>query len=71
MVKVRVLHGHYGCESGCCGNIVEVDGKEVGEFDFHHKAETLDGLRELVLDAVPEECHGAIDWSTLEPLPEC
>lgn len=69
-MKIRVLHSYYGCESGCCGHVVEIDGEQVGMFDFHHSAETEEGLRELVLESVPKECHDSIDWSTLEPLPD-
>lgn len=38
-VKVRritVLHSYYGCDTGCCGHIIEVDGQQHGEFKFTH-----------------------------------
>lgn len=36
-----------------------------------HSAETEEGLRRLVLAAVPEACHSSIDWESLEILEEC
>lgn len=35
-MKVVVLHKSYGCETGCCGHVVEVDGVETGGFSFSH-----------------------------------
>lgn len=36
-MKIRVLHAYYGCETGCCGHILEVDGEEdYGTFTFSH-----------------------------------
>ena len=37
MSRVVVLHGGYGCETGCCGHYVEVDGVERRDsFTFSH-----------------------------------
>ena len=36
MAKVIVYHQFYGCDTGCCGHIVEMDGKRVGGFEFIH-----------------------------------
>jgi hypothetical protein len=65
--RVLVLHQSYGCESGCCGHIVEVDGREVGRLDFGHpRGRTPDAIREYVIRRVTEACgadHVAdIDW---------
>lgn len=70
-LRIRVLHTTYGCDTGCCGHVVELDGEDVGKFDFMHGAETPEGLRKLVLESIPEQYHDQIDWSTLEPLPRC
>jgi hypothetical protein len=35
-MRVVVLHRGFGCDTGCCGHVVEVDGKEVGGFEFSH-----------------------------------
>lgn len=34
-MRIIVTHGMYGCDTGCCGHYIEVDGKEV-DFDFSH-----------------------------------
>lgn len=34
-MKVVVYHGAYGCDTGCCGHYVTVDGEHKG-FDFMH-----------------------------------
>jgi hypothetical protein len=36
MPKVIVCHQSYGCDTGCCGHVVEVDGEQVGDFSFGH-----------------------------------
>ena len=36
MSKVIVYHTSYGCDTGCCGHVVEVDGEIIGDFDFGH-----------------------------------
>jgi hypothetical protein len=31
------MHRMYGCETGCCGHAIEIDGEELaGSFDFEH-----------------------------------
>lgn len=37
MTTICVYHREYGCESGCCGYAVRVDGHEIDRsFDFDH-----------------------------------
>ena len=36
MPKVIVSHAWYGCETGCCGHVIDVDGIRTGEFFFNH-----------------------------------
>jgi hypothetical protein len=38
-VRVRVYHAGYGCDTGCCGHIVEITlpgGQEKSHFEFEH-----------------------------------
>jgi hypothetical protein len=36
-MKVVVVHRGYGCDTGCCGHCIEVDGEELdGSFQFDH-----------------------------------
>jgi len=70
-MKVRVYHTTYGCDTGCCGHILELDEKSVGEFDFMH---SFDGLtKEEVIELAKSqiskhypECLDSIDWDTIE-----
>lgn len=68
MARIVVLHQGYGCDTGCCGHVVEVDGEQVGSFDFGHPAyrATPDAVRDYIRDLVTEQ-YGAehvadIDW---------
>ena len=68
-LKVRVYHTSYGCDTGCCGHIIELDGKEVGGFEFGHPDDGEDykawaiGLAKRM---VPPECLPSIDWDSLD-----
>jgi hypothetical protein len=68
MMRIRVLHAYYGCDTGCCGHIVEVDDEELdGSFEFIHFDGAKDpDVREFVLRHVPKECHDSIDWESIE-----
>lgn len=73
MSKVVVSHASYGCDTGCCGHIIEVDDEEVGGFYFSHP-HTPDGTpaereaayrrfaEELVRDELGEEHVADLDW---------
>lgn len=66
-MKIVVLHGSYGCDTGCCGHWVEVDGERVGVFEFSHPdSDAPEHVKDYVRWIVTEECgaeHVAdIDW---------
>lgn len=73
--KIRVLHQDYGCESGCCGHVVEItDSKnktEQSSFTFSHpygedfKLWATQMATDIIKDEFPE-CFNSIDWDTLE-----
>jgi hypothetical protein len=64
MPKIIVVHEGYGCDTGCCGHVVRVDGKRVGDFDFGHpyNRPTPDFVRELVTRTLGAEHVKDIDW---------
>ena len=67
MPKVIVLHASYGCDTGCCGHVVEVDGQEVGRFTFDHpRSNATEDKIAFARDLVTKECGEAhvsdIDW---------
>lgn len=71
---IRVYHSGYGCDTGCCGHVVEVeddDGatREQFEFDHPYGADSAAYARALAEQVIAEkwpECAATIDWSTVE-----
>ena len=67
MTKVIVYHASYGCDSGCCGHQVEVDGVGKG-FTFDHPYDLRDEERTRawapeIIEAKFGEDHGLdLDW---------
>lgn len=63
MARVIVLHREYGCDTGCCGHVVELDGKE-SEFQFAHPYEDdpLEFAKELVRSTFGEQHVADLDW---------
>jgi hypothetical protein len=63
-MKVIVYHSYYGCDTGCCGHIVELVGDEREEFYFAHpwQQDAKDFARELVRRAFGEEHVADLDW---------
>jgi hypothetical protein len=68
-MKIIVLHESYGCDTGCCGHTVYVDGEMRGNFKFEHPRSyepymqsVPDFIRELVTEELGEEHVKDIDW---------
>lgn len=67
-MKVRVYHGSYGCDTGCCGHYVEIDDRHRSRIDFGHGA-TRENARQYAEDIIRErwpECLASIGWTTME-----
>lgn len=77
-LKIRVLHAYYGCDTGCCGHIVEVEDAETGKdltrgstFEFSHpydedfKQWAIEFAQEYIKREHPQ-CFDSIDWDTVE-----
>lgn len=68
MKTVRVYHSEYGCDTGCCGHTVEIDGVE--RFEFSHPNQL--GFDPVAFaKEVAEEAFGAahcadLDWEHAE-----
>ena len=73
-MTVRVYHSGYGCDTGCCGHIVELNGERQYDFDFGHPDSNSDEDRKKYARAFAEEvikkehpeCLPSIDWATLD-----
>lgn len=56
-MKIIVYHGNDGCESGCCGHIIDMDGADE-KFTLSHpstKSDLSDTEREAVYRRFAEE----------------
>lgn len=72
-MKVRVYHTGYGCDSGCCGHVVEMeDGRTHFEFthpdtdDPDQRKEWARDLAETVIRKEWPKCIDSIAWDSLE-----
>lgn len=69
-IKIRVYHSYYGCESGCCGHVVELSTGE-NEFKFIHpygEGDIENWAQELAKNVIQEnwpKCLDSIDWGSL------
>lgn len=66
-MRVVVYHAGYGCDTGCCGHVVELeDGRE--KFEFTHPYSGKEDFRtwaeELVRDTFGEEHVKDLDWES-------
>jgi hypothetical protein len=62
-MKVIVYHSFYGCETGCCGHVIELeDGRSKFEFCHPYGDSTKEFAEELVRDAFGEEHVKDLDW---------
>ena len=69
LARIRVFHSYYGCDTGCCGHVIVVDGREVGGFEFGHPRgrDPKEWARAMVERALRgSACLATIDWSTLD-----
>lgn len=68
MTHIVVTHRSYGCDTGCCGHVIEVDGKQHGSFHFRHPYGQTD--RAFIETLVREEgCDpSSIDWDNCSVL---
>lgn len=70
-MKIRVFHAEYGCDTGCCGHIVELeDGRHSFEFEHPYKNEDSQewalSLARDIIERYWPECINTIDWDTFE-----
>jgi hypothetical protein len=70
-MRIIVTHRGHGCDSGCCGHAIEIDGQE-HDFYFEHPRtvsyrpyipqSAQDFIRELVTEQLGEEHVKDIDF---------
>jgi len=69
--KILVMHSYYGCETGCCGHVLEIDEEEVsGSFDFDHPPADRGRWRawaeEKIREVLGEDHVADLDWENCE-----
>ncbi len=65
MTKVIVYHRGYGCQTGCCGHAVQINGDEDNEeFQFEHPYQRTDEefVRWMVTETMGADHVADIDW---------
>ncbi len=65
MTRVIVYHSGYGCGTGCCGHVVEMDGVIRNVFRFAHPYEERSArafAEEMVRDAFGDDHVADLDW---------
>jgi hypothetical protein len=66
MPRIVICHGDYGCDTGCCGHRIEVDGERLGnrKTSFFAHPDNVQEIREWAEEIVRAEgCDPAnIDW---------
>ncbi len=67
-MKITVMHTFYGCDTGCCGHVIEVDGEELaGSFDFSHPyGDPIQYAKDLITEKMGPEHVADLDWENCE-----
>ncbi len=66
-MRIVVLHGDFGCDTGCCGHAIEFDDGTHEDFTFEHpdRGESdEDFVRRLVIERWGEEHCADIDFES-------
>jgi hypothetical protein len=63
MTRVVVYHNGYGCDTGCCGHVVEMDGdREHFEFAHPYGDDPRKFAEDMVREQYGEEHVADLDW---------
>lgn len=62
-MRIVVYHKRYGCETGCCGHSVRMEGgREEFMFDHPYNADPRKFAEDLVREVFGEEHTKDLDW---------
>jgi hypothetical protein len=61
-MKVVVFHSPYGCDTGCCGHVVQLGDTEKFEFTHPYGEDPRKFAEELVRDVLGDEHVKDLDW---------
>jgi tRNA U55 pseudouridine synthase TruB len=72
-VKIVVMHSGKGCDTGCCGHVIEIDGTRSGEFHYDHPDSVEEArafAEQLVTAKLGAEHVADLDWDNCEVRPD-
>lgn len=61
-MKIIVYHEFYGCDTGCCGHIIETDNKKEFMFAHPHGGDFRQFAENLIAEKYGAEHVSNIDW---------
>lgn len=62
-MKIIVFHAHVGCETGCCGHVIQQEGdKEFFEYEHPYNESNLEFAQRMVRETYGEEHVKDLDW---------
>ena len=75
-MRILVRHAYYGCDTGCCGHVIEVEGEDIeslgtflSRFHFAHPYGNPRAFAErLIREELGEEHVKDLDWENCEVL---
>lgn len=72
MSKILVMHEGYGCETGCCGHVINTgDGRRNFHFSHPYDEDPLTWAKKLIASEVGEEHVADLDWANCRVLDDC
>jgi hypothetical protein len=61
-MKITIYHNTYGCDTGCCGHIIEYDGKRKFFFSHPYGEDHKEFAEDLIREEFGEEHVEDLDW---------
>lgn len=71
MKRIVVYHTLYGCESGCCGHTVEIEGTSQFEFSHPNGQHPIKFAKDLVRKIFGEDHVKDLDWENCVVIDDC
>ena len=63
MPVIRVFHEFYGCDTGCCGHVVEMGDQTEFKFDHPYDENAFEWAKRLVAEVCGEEHVADLDFA--------
>lgn len=66
MSRVVVYHSSYGCDTGCCGHVVELDGRTNFKFSHPYGKDHRKFVEKILTETFGKEHIKDIDWDNCD-----